>query len=149
MSKRPCNMYRDTDISPRDLGDSVKVSLECGGRAPGVEKCKAPSTGLKWQEAMKCNYFPFQPVPQKKSTQKKWYSQVRPRARGLDSRLSPFWPRPGPQALQVTMGPRGARRQRSLRPGTTDPAPTERRVPGPARAVPRLALLRPCRPHGP
>lgn len=42
--QRPSNMYRDPDISPRVLRDSVKVSLECGGRAPGVEKDKAPST---------------------------------------------------------------------------------------------------------
>lgn len=42
--QRPSNTYRDPDFSPRDLRDSVKVSLEWGGRAPRVEKGKAPST---------------------------------------------------------------------------------------------------------
>lgn len=88
------------------------------------------------------NYFPFQPVPQKKS------AENRTRKSDLEV-LVPVSPASGQgQALKPSKSPRGPGEPGAGGP-TTDPTPGERRVPGPTRAVPRLALLRLCRPHGP
>lgn len=127
-------------LSPGDLGDWLKVSLECARGSPGNEKCKAPSTVLKWQETLKCNYFPFLPVPQRKSTENGtrksdlelvvWISASPTSGRG--------W------ALKPSKSPRGpgARGGEVLAAG--DHGPDARsRVPGPTRAVPHLPLLTP------
>jgi hypothetical protein len=105
----------------------------------GEEKCKVSSTVVKWHEALRCNYFPFQ-INTSEEKHKKWNLIVWPYTCSLDSHLPHSMPKA--LALQSTelLWAQGWGEERVLRTETTDWTPRKCRMPG-QQALPSTLCL--------